>query len=124
MKLLVEPSGFRSSCGTDIDAHPCASPMMTRKFGGVVSAAAKTGQSMRKQNEQTRFMAGKKLRLTQWRPAHIEIWLGVPSLLPIGLFDLGSEDDGVVQSKFIGPDELGSFKIILEIRLLGIDLLH
>lgn len=53
MKSLLEPSGFQSSSDTDIDAHSCASPMITRKF----DCEARQGDVAEDENEQVYFHA-------------------------------------------------------------------
>jgi hypothetical protein len=51
---------------------------------------------------------------------HIQIRLRVPAWGPAGFFDLGAENDRVVEGDVVGQDELGTFEVVVEVGLFGI----
>lgn len=51
---------------------------------------------------------------------NVQVWLGVPPLLPAGPFDVRAENGGVVEVEVVSPDEFRAVEIGLEIGLFRI----
>src|SRR4051812_28626816 len=120
MKSLFDPTGLRSSKGTDIEAQPCASPKITTKFGLPGSPARAVHESARQKAKKVFIWVGSGDSSAKRRAGHIQIRLRVPPRRPTRLLNRRAKDDGVVECQVIRPDELGAGEVAFIVGLLGI----